>query len=526
MKFIYNIVKADYLQRTRSYGFLIALAITVYGAYSFVPPPSANYTTLSMPGYMGVYNSAWVGYVSAMMTTVMVSMWGFFLINGGIKKDIDTEVGLIIATTRLSNLAYLWSKQLSNFLVLLSMAGIIFIMSIGMFFLRNDGYPFIFSNFILPYTFFAIPALFFVSALAVAGEVFLKKRQVLQFIAFIFLFGLSVSAAQQSTSANSATLLDVFGTKTMTGSVTRQVNEQFHAGIKGVSVGFTFNRHKHAFKSFEWNGITWTGFFLLSRLIWIFAGCLVVYFSSLFFHRFNLKDSPASKQRKRKIDQHQTETYVAPISIRLSSMPKVVPDFGIAPFIKTELLLMIRQGPRWIWLVVLALWLASVFTPLPVAYGIVLPVLWFLQVTRWSELATKEKTYRLHYFTYSSYKPLQRMLPAQILAGILLAIGLALPVIVRQIVALNGYAVFNILNGAVFVVLMAVCLGILSDGKKLFEVLFFLITYVIIDHGYIVDYLGALPHDNHLEYVLIILAVNVIFAASSFARRGYQARHL
>ncbi|MEB0248556.1 hypothetical protein QN344_00355, partial [Mucilaginibacter sp. 5B2] len=61
MPYIYNIIKADYLQRTRSYSFLITLAITVYAAYSFVPPDTANYTTLSASGYRGVYNSAWVG---------------------------------------------------------------------------------------------------------------------------------------------------------------------------------------------------------------------------------------------------------------------------------------------------------------------------------------------------------------------------------------------------------------------------------------------------------------------------------
>ena len=103
MKYIYSIIKADYLQRTRSYSFLITLAITIYAAYSFVPPPTASYTTLNVVGYKGIYNSAWVGHVSAMMTTIMLSLYGFFLINGGIKKDVDTGIGQIIATTPINN---------------------------------------------------------------------------------------------------------------------------------------------------------------------------------------------------------------------------------------------------------------------------------------------------------------------------------------------------------------------------------------------------------------------------------------
>ncbi|MEB0303712.1 hypothetical protein, partial [Mucilaginibacter sp. 5C4] len=78
---------------TRSNSFLIKLAITDYAPYTFVPPDTANYTTISASGYRGVYKSAWVGYVSAIMTTVNLSFYGFMLVNSGIKKDIDTEIG-------------------------------------------------------------------------------------------------------------------------------------------------------------------------------------------------------------------------------------------------------------------------------------------------------------------------------------------------------------------------------------------------------------------------------------------------
>ena len=193
MPYIYNIIKADYLQRTRSYSFLITLAVTVYAAYSFVPPDSAAYTTLSASGYKGAYNSAWVGYVSAIMTTVMLSFYGFLLVNSGIKKDIDTEVGLIIATTPISNFKYLLCKQLSNYLVLITIAGCTFSISLILFFIRGTGFPFILSNFVLPYLFFAVPALFVVASLAVVAEVFLGKRSILQYIIYFFLCGLTMS---------------------------------------------------------------------------------------------------------------------------------------------------------------------------------------------------------------------------------------------------------------------------------------------------------------------------------------------
>ncbi|ASU36604.1 hypothetical protein [Mucilaginibacter xinganensis] len=525
MKYIYSIIKADYLQRTRSYSFLITLAITVYGAYSFVPPPTASYTTLNIVGYKGVYNSAWVGYVSAMMTTIMLSLYGFFLVNSGIKKDIDTEVGLIIATTPITNFEYLLSKMLSNFLVLLTITGITFSVSIVMFFIRTSGYPFIIANFMLPYLLFAIPALLTISALAVVAEVFLGKRNILQYIIFIFLFGVIMANVTNARNNTVAVFIDPFGVRTMTHSITDKVNAQFHESVPAVNLGFTFNA-KHAFKTFVWDGISWSGIFFLSRLVWICFAFGIVYISSFFFHRFDFKQS-ISKKKKGSIFAGAPEMSVSPAkSINIALLPPVITDYSIFPFVKTEILLLIRKGSKWFWLINGALWLSMFFAPLNITHAYLLPVLLFLQVTRWSDLATKEKTNRLHYFTFSSYKPLQRMLPAQLLAGIIMALALTLPVLVRYIFASDIYHVITIINGGIFVVMLAVCLGILSDGKKLYEIMFFMLTYCIVEKIPIADYLGAMQHDSRTGFIITMLLFNLFFGAVSFTVRGYQVRHL
>jgi hypothetical protein len=524
VRYIYSIIKADYLQRTRSYAFLITLAITFYAAYSFVPPPTASYTTLNVVGYKGIYNSAWVGYVSAMMTAIMLSLYGFFLVNGGIKKDIDTEVGLIIATTPITNFGYLLSKMLSNFLVLLTIAGCTFIVSIIMFFVRTHGSAFIPAHFIIPYALFVIPAMFLVSALAVTAEVFLGRKSILQYIAFFFFFGILMANINTQKNETLAVLIDPFGVRTMTSSIKEMINARFHEQIEGVNLGFTFNG-KRGFKTFEWDGITITSLFLLSRLLWLIFAAGLVYFSSFFFHRFDFKQ-PAGKKKKVLSNEHPQIRANMVTGINKGLMPPLTTDYNIFPFIKTELLLLVRKGNKWFWLVIAGLWVSMLFTPLNIAHLYLLPILWFLQVTRWSELATKEEANRVHYFTYASYKPLQRMLPAQILSGVILALALALPLIVRYAIILNGHAILNIISGAVFIVMLAVCLGIVSRGKKLFEILFFLLTYTITQKLPIADYLGAINHDGHIVYMAIMVALNIALIVISFAVRSYQSRHL
>jgi hypothetical protein len=523
MPYIYNIIKADYLQRTRSYSFLITLAVTVYAAYSFVPPDSASYTTLSASGFRGVYNSAWVGYVSAIMTTVMLSFYGFLLVNSGIKKDIHTEVGLIIATTPISNFKYLLSKQLSNYLVLLTITGCTFVISLLLFFIRGSGHPFILSDFILPYLFFAVPALFLVASLAVVAEVFLGKRSILQFIIYFFLCGATMATISKSGS-NTTGAFDPFGLTLVTKSITAQINTQFHQTVKDVSFGFIFNGHRK-YKPFVWDGISWSAVFVFSRVLWIALGLVLTWFSSLFFHRFDLKQTSAKKKIKAARQPTEADKLtINPAGITRQAMPPLVFNYGIYPFIKTELLLLVRQGNKWMWLLNAGLWVAMFIAPLPIAYSYMLPVLLFLQVTRWSALVTKEKTNRVHYFAYASYKPLLRMLPAQILAGVVLALALALPVIVRNALLLNSYAILNIINGCVLIVLLAASLGILSGGKKLFEVVFFMLTYAVINKIEVTDYLGSMPHGN--MYLVMIILINIALVGAGFIVRNYQVKHL
>jgi len=525
MKYSFTLIKADYLQRTRSYSFLITLAITVYAAYSFVPPTNAAYTTLNVTGYRGAFNSAWVGYVSATMTAVMLSLYGFLLVNNGIKKDIDTEVGLIIATTPISNFGYLLIKLFSNFLVLLTIAGITFTVSMVMFWLRGSGYPFIFTDFITPYILFALPALFVVSGLAVVAEVFLGKRSILQFIIYFFICGAVMAGINGPESGNPTVAFDPFGLSLVTGSIKSQINTQFHENIKQVSFGFIFSNRK-SFRTFEWNGVSWTAIFITSRLIWMAFSMALVYLSSFFFHRFDFNQSASRKKKAIIQDQQTISTEIRPAAINAGPLPPVVIDYGILPFIKTELLLLIRKGAKWFWLASAGVWIAMLFAPLDIAHTYLLPIVWFLQVTRFSELVTKERTNRLHYFTYSSYKPLLRMLPAQILAGILFAIILALPIIVRYIINSNIDAVINILLGAIFIVLLAVCLGIISGGKKLFEIIFFMLTYAVTQKIPAIDYLGATPQQDNTSHIVIIAILILSLVTLSFFVRNYQARHL
>ena len=517
-----NILKGDYLQRTRSYAFLVTLAVSLYLAYSFVPAPGAHYSTVKIGKYVGENNAAWIGYVTAIMTSIFLSLFGFYLVNSSIKKDIDTEVGMIIASTPISNFKYLLTKMLGNFLLLLTIIGIVFLMGMVLVFVRSNGSSFNLMQFVLPYLLTTLPSIFFISTLAVFAEVFLRKWPMLQYISFFFYFGIITASIVQGTGSPIKMILDPFGVKVVVTGMEKLVQQQYDATATVMSVGFNLTEGQEI-KIFLFDGMPWPALFIVSRVMWIGISFLLIFIASQFFHRFSFREAARIPKKKKKFAENITAGHLLK-DIQLSSLPAVQTDFGILPFIKTELLMLFRKGPRWLWLVNIGGMIALLFAPLTTAHQMLLPLLWFLQVARWSDLATKEKTNRIHYFAFAAYQPLKRLLPSQLIAGILLALVLALPLMIRYCIAGDITQLLNIFNGAIFIVSLALCLGILSGGKKIFEILFFAITYLNINRLPLADYFGGI--NNYSGYPAMILAITALLIVAGFSKRKYELGHL
>lgn len=514
MKSLFTIIKFDYLQRTRSYAFLITLCASLAIAYTFVPATDAGYSTIRISDYVGVYNSAWFGYVTAIMTSIFLSLIGFYLVNSGIKTDYDTKVGQIIATTNIRNFTYLIAKALSNFLVLLTILLMVGIMSVTLFFVYNAGYPFEPFQFIKPYVLITIPSLFVISIIAVLFEVFLLKHSILQNIGFFFLFSVFLVYNPKTESDYS---LDVFGSKIVMNQLEERVREITNSEEEmAMNIGFSIGNH-HETKTFEFAGIDFPPSFIVSRLLWMALGVVLLFLSAPLFHRFNLKETSFKKNKA--VINHLSKTVE---TIRISSLPSPMINFSVFPLIKAECLLLFRNGKKWLWIVNIIGVVLLVVLPIKVAHQIVLPVLWFLQVSRLSSLTTKESVHNVHYFAFTSYKPLSRLLISQLSAGYLLMLVLALPLLIRLTVSSNYASVVAVILGALLIVLLAATLGILTKAKKLFEVLFFMITYANINGIAVVDYFGGFEH--HQFYLIQLTSLIILLGGISTLMRKSQLK--
>ncbi len=511
---IFPLIKYSYLQRVRNYNFLITLCASLAVAYTFVPAPDANYSTIRIADYVGDYNSAWFGYVTAIMSSLFLSLIGFYLINGGIKTDIQTKVGQIIASTKVTNRTYLFSKVISGFLILLTILGIVLAMSITLFHFYNHNFPFEIFQFIKPYVIITIPTLFFIAVLAVVFEVFFRKYTILQNIGFFFLFSFLMLSSRTHEEHFS---FDMLGTQIVMHKMENQVRELTKGEkIKELSIGYVIGNKKTT-KKFHFNGIEFPYSFVISRILWITLGALLIFLTTGFFHRFSLKESSVQKAPKVSF-----KTEITTKEIHISGLSKLTTNFSILPLLKTELLLLIRKEKKWLWFVNGIGMLLLALLPLEIAHQFVLPILWFLQVSRISGLTTKEFTNKVHYFAFASYKPLQRLLISQLSASSILLLFLAIPLLARLILTSNFLALSSIILGGIFIVFLAAVFGIVTKGKKLFEVVFFMITYTNINKIPFTDYFGALSQGNFLPVKLTICIL--VLGTIVYSIRNYQLK--
>lgn len=507
-----NIIKGNYRQYVRSYSFLVTIALSLFIAFGLIPAPDANYVTMKFGDFTGEYNSEWIGIVTALLSSIFLSLAGFFLISGSIKKDIDSRIGHIIGSTRISNSTYILTKVASNFLVLFTILTVIFVVSICLFFLYGKGFTFRHKEFLIPYAFIAIPSLFFVASFTVVLEVLFPKRTIIQYGIYLLVFFTTLFS---STVTDSTLSTDIFGIQYPTNNMASQIQDVHPNHDVQLTVGVVAGKVNPDNKV-RIRSIDFPGNYISNRIFWMIFAIVLAFLSSLFFHRFDVKE------KLRILKKSSESSPPKSANFQLSNLRQAI-DFSpeLTPLIKAEMTMLIRKNRKGLWIVTIMGMIAMLFTPLNVGHNYILPILWFLQVAVWSDLMSKDYTLRTYYFTAAAYKPLQRLFTSKVLSGISIALIIASPLILKAVMAFEFMVVVHIALGGAFIVLLAVFLGTLTKSKKLFEVAFFFIVYCNLNLVPVTDYYGAVHHS--VQYTLFMTMLNIVLFSSAYLlKRRYD----
>lgn len=515
-RIVYHLMLADFLERVRSYGFLLMLLFTVFITYVFVPALDAvQIVGLQLGDYRAIYNSAWIGSMTTLLMGEFFLIFAFYLLKGTVERDRKTGVGQIIATTPISRSAYLLGKWLSNVAVIGAMVAMIIGSAAILQFLRGDELLLNVWLLSAPFLIVLLPALAVISAVAVWFDSVNLLRGGLGNVIFFFVAYPIFSL-----------LLDLPGNGIIYPSIYSACSAQFSGcnPIRQIDAGLLPLRDLPAF---HYTGVSWTAEIVLGRLALVLVGAAIVLLAAGFFHRFDPAKSDQNlfgnwfTQITQMILSFITVREAGPIQDEVP-MPTNAEHVRLTPLAAearsslgwlrqyyqlflAELRVTFKGVNRFWFLIAILLIGAPLFAssltlgesqlgPAEVAQLIFLPLAWIWPLTLWSSLGAREMRHHVEQTVFSVPYPLRRQLPVTWLAGVSIALVMACGVMAQLILAGLWVNLLAVCIGALFVPTLALAMGCWSGGSKLFEGLYLFVWYLSAVHGIpYLDFMGRVP---------------------------------
>lgn len=530
LRVLYHLARADFLERVRRYSFLITLGLTIYFAYTTVPPNHANYITMQMGGHRGVYNSAYLGFLIALFTAVFLSFAGFYLVKNAVDRDTQTGVGQILATTPLSKSQYTLGKALSNFAVLGVMVGLIALAAVAMQLVRREDTAIHAWKLLAPFLFIALPTMTLVASVAMLFETIPWLRGGLGNVAYFFVWIAALVewgiGGAESASSSWWGSVDLTGAGVVLPKLFSACEAKFPgcATSKDFSMGYNFGGGPKDLTTFVWDGVHWTLPIIMGRLVLVGLALGIALLAAIFFHRFDPARESARRVASTPADLPEPEvalprTVIGPVS--LSRMKQAALRFRFFAMVLAELRLALKGVSRWWYAVALGLIVAGAVTPVAIS-RFVLVAAWIWPILIWSAMGTREARLGTGQLVFSTVHPLRRQLPACWVAGVAVAALSGCGTLVRLLAARDGIGASAWMVGALFIPTLALALGVWSGGAKLFEVVYTLLWYIgPAHHVPELDFMGVTA-PRGFGIPRVFLAVTLVLAALSVLGRKRQ----
>jgi hypothetical protein len=523
-------IGAELKMRLRSFAPPIAMLVFFAGAVFWIPDPKSNSATLTWTLADGriqspVYTAGYVGFGVAVLSCIFLSLGGFYLVAGSVRRDRQSNVGAILAATPLSKTAYLGGKLAAHLVYLFALSLLALVAGL-IAFVRFGVGPFSPVDFALPYFVLTVPAIAAVASLAVLFDVtpVLSSRGGLALFFFVFLFGLiklplDLSGAEIDDPAAAARRPMSLPIYDPAGLASDQwlVRNSLPPHVGGVSTGHV--THEKGIERVPWKGLEITPQLVALRALNL-AFCVIPFGAAiLIFDRFD----PSRRRRRtrrpglfnriRERVRGTTHVTDAPeMTSRAVVLTPVSPNPTAARAVLAEARL-IWESASWIkWPLAVAALLAGL-TPGNLSQGVFL----LLLVPVISEVAAREDLAATRALIWSqpgvpSSTPLWK---AAALALFLLMLGAPMTI--------HGFAESTARGAACVIGMLAVALlsaglSSLSSGGKLFSGVYLAVWYMALSGLPEADFSGALSKTPSLAVVLAYLGIGAILVAAAAGR--------
>ncbi|MER7672929.1 ABC transporter permease subunit [Kitasatospora sp. NPDC096128] len=491
---------ADFRERRRRPGYLVVLLGTLALGLLAAPVGDSRWTVFQVTDLHGRYTSGYVGTVTALGGAAWLSLAGFGIARGAIGRDERSGVGRLLAATPLSRAGYLAGKFVGNLLLfgsmLLALAGT----ALAVQLLKGDSGRVDAVRLLLPYVLITLPLLAAVAGCAVLFDTVPGLRGGLGAALWFPVWLVSVLGAQAGGGP------DLLGMRRITASI-REVLAAGGRPVAGVEFGVGLTADNRVLGTFDWPGLgpDEAGGPAATGVLLVCAAVGIALLGALWFRRFD--GDPARRgtgpTRPGRAGRAGGGTSpggsgdpgpgvaAGPAGFGLGPAPLAAPRQGRIGFdaLLGELRILVR-GHRlwWAGAAVFAVAAAAVAPDGPSHAVLPFAMLWPMLL--WSRMGHRAEGGSTEQLLATCPSPLRRGL-AGLLAGIVPALAVAVVPALRLAGAGQPRAAAGALAGALLVPALALLCGGLTRGPRLFQTVYPMLWYGMVNHVSGLDFLGV-----------------------------------
>ncbi|WP_440572644.1 hypothetical protein [Streptomyces sp. KR2] len=518
-----GLTAGDFKDRVRRPVHLVVLLAAVGLGCLAVPPADGRWVILALGEYRGTYTSAYVGVATALAGGLWLTLGGFYVVRKGLARDEETRVGQILAATPARTVLLLAAKFLSNFLVLASMLGVLAVTALCLQLVRGEDRGVDPVALFQPFLVMALPLLALTAAAALLFETVPVLRGGLGNIAW-FCVALVVGIKGQSADAP----FGGFGAGPAADSLRAALTEEFgKAGDHTFSLGLT--QIPEPLTPFRWDGFTFGGDFLVSRLLLVVAAVALALLPALWFGRHDpTRGGPADGASPAADAPAPVPAYApAPAAVLALALPRTAAERGGRTFgrlLAGEVRILAGGVSPWWWAVAAALTVAGLTLPLDAVTGLVLPAVWIWPVLVWSRLGSLPVEHGMEGLLGAYPAPRRRLLAAWG-SGVVLTAVLGVAPLLRMAFAADLPGLAAWLGGVLFIPSLALLLGVVCRTHRVFQVVYLPLWYLVVNQVAALDFMGAVREagvpagPTPLFPLLALLLLGATFLAAG-TRRG------
>ncbi|MEU0242565.1 hypothetical protein ABZ234_33220 [Nocardiopsis sp. NPDC006198] len=500
-----RLVLGDVRERVRRPVYLVTLLATVGLGYVAVPAVDSHWTVVDVAGHRGVYDSAYVGTVTALAGALWLTLAGFYVVRNTVARDRETGVGELLAATRLRTPAYLLAKFGGNLTVLVSMLGVLAATAAVMQVARGEAVWVDPVRLLTPYLVLALPLMALTAAAAVVFETAPVLRggagNVVWSVAALTLLLGGLSPRAPLGGLGAASVAESFRASLAAQGVDASAGE--------FSLGLTYV--DEPLRAIEWPGWEPSGELMATRLVILAAAVALAVLPALWFDRFDpARGATGGAPRPRGAAPHAppgTEdaspdgaggSAAAPPRLEPLPCPTRSPGaWAVFPrLVAGELRMLLGGRSRWWWGGVAVITAAALLLPARSAPTVLL-LAWIWPVLVWSGLGTRARLVGLDVL-FASYPRAAARFLAEWTAGVAVAALVGAGPLVRMVASGDAAGASAWAAGALFVPGLALALGVVSRVGRPFQAVYPLLWYLVLNGVSPVDFLGAVRADGHL----------------------------